>query len=137
MLHRHLVDIRPQPGVREVLESLHAAGERLYILSSNSNENVEKYLQHHRLASYFSGVYGGASLLGKAPRLNKLIEAEKVDVAKSWYVGDETRDVIAAHAVGLRIISVSWGYNSREALAAKEPDLLVDKPGQLLKGVRH
>lgn len=132
MIRNHLRSITVHVGVEEVLGRLHASGERLYVLSSNSTDNVRQYLKWHDLTQYFSGIYGGASLLGKAPRLTKLIAREAVDVTKSWYVGDETRDIIAAHAVGLRAMSVSWGYNSHEALAAKEPDALVDTPAELL-----
>jgi len=135
MLEKHLKDIHPHPGIHKLLKELQDRGERMYILSSNSTENVNSYLQHHELDQYFKSVYGGVSILGKAPRLLKLIEKERVDLDSSWYVGDETRDVIAARAVKLKIASVTWGYNSREALAVKEPDLLVDTPAQLLKGI--
>lgn len=133
MLQKHLTDIHPHPGIHALLEKLQASGLPLYILSSNSTENVKGYLKHHDLEKYFRKVYGGASVLGKAPRLHKLIDAEQVDVSNSWYVGDETRDVIAAHAVGLKIAAVSWGYNSREALVIKNPNAVVDTPEQLLK----
>jgi phosphoglycolate phosphatase-like HAD superfamily hydrolase len=135
ILQKHLKDIHPHPGIHKVLTELQERGERLYILSSNSTENVNDYLQHHHLDHYFKSVYGGASIWGKAPRLLKLIEKEQVDVRSSWYVGDETRDVIAARAVGLKIASVTWGYNNREALVAKEPDLLAGTPATLLKGL--
>lgn len=133
MLQRHLTDIHPHPGIHVVLEQLQASGLPLYILSSNSTENVKKYLQHHNLEKYFRKVYGGASVLGKAPRLHKLIDTEHIDVPNSWYVGDETRDVIAAHAVGLKIASVTWGYNSREALVIKNPNVVVDTTEQLVQ----
>lgn len=135
MLQKHLTDITPHPGIHAVLATLQARDVRMYILSSNSTQNVNDYLKHHDLAKYFNEVYGGASLLGKAPRLNKLIETERIDKANSWYVGDETRDVIAAHAVGLHMASVTWGYNSREALEIKQPDFLADTPEALLKGL--
>lgn len=133
MLHKHLTDIHPHKGIHALLTKLDAQGIPLYILSSNSTENVNKYLGHHDLEKYFKKVYGGASVLGKAPRLHKLLDAEKINVADSWYVGDETRDVIAAHAVGLKIASVTWGYNSREALAIKDPNIVVDTTEQLFK----
>lgn len=131
LLRTYLADIKAQRGIREVLASLQARGERLFIVSSNSTENVRDYLAAHGLEKYFAGVYGGASLLGKARHLHKVIEKERIDTARSWYVGDETRDIIAAHAVSLRIASVSWGYNSRESLAAKQPDVLVDTAAEL------
>jgi phosphoglycolate phosphatase len=131
LLRTYLSDIKAQRGVREVLASLQARGERLFIVSSNSTENVREYLEAHGLGGYFAHIYGGASLLGKARHLHKVIDRERIDTARSWYVGDETRDIIAAHAVGLRVVSVSWGYNSRQSLAAKAPDALVDTAAEL------
>ncbi|MEO6761851.1 MAG: HAD hydrolase-like protein [Candidatus Saccharimonadales bacterium] len=134
-LQKHLKDIDLQPGITDVIKKLHDSGWHLHILSSNSTENVNKYLARHKLKRYFISVYGGASLVGKAPRLNKLISAQGVDSERSWYVGDETRDIIAAHAVGLRSAAMSWGYNTREALALREPTLLVDNAKDLLAGI--
>jgi phosphoglycolate phosphatase-like HAD superfamily hydrolase len=133
MLREHLQDIAIHKGMLDAIRKLHEDGILLYVLSSNSTENVETYLKRHRLSGYFSGVYGGASLLGKAPQLLKLIDRAHIDVERSWYVGDETRDVSAARSVGLKVASVTWGYNNRIALERKEPDALVDTAPALVK----
>jgi len=133
MLRKHLTGIPVHAGMPIMLEMLQAQGILMYILSSNSTENVREYLRWHKLSQYFSGVYGGASLVGKAPRLLKLIEKEGLETKNSWYVGDETRDVSAARAVGLHIVSVTWGFNTRKALAAKKPDALADTAEDLLQ----
>lgn len=126
MLRAHMHGIAVHAGVADMLEYLHGKGVPLYILSSNSTENVQKYLQWHKLSHCFAGVYGGVSLLGKAPRLAKLIETENLSLPGSWYVGDETRDIAAARSVGLHIASVTWGYNTRTTLEQKAPDAVVD-----------
>lgn len=133
LIHAHMKNVRLHRGIVVAIQQLHERGEHLYILSSNSTENVQEYIGGHNLTEYFVGVYGGASLLGKAPRLNKLIQQEQINVAQSWYIGDETRDIIAAHAVGLRAMSVTWGYNSRQALGALQPDAIADTTKELLE----
>jgi phosphoglycolate phosphatase len=132
-LHSHLHGIPLHKGMKPLIRQLHDKGVPLYVLSSNSTENVHSYLRRHDMQQYFHGAYGGASMLGKAPRLLKLIENEKIDLEHSWYVGDEMRDVSAARAVGLHIVSVTWGYNSHAALTTKEPDAIVDTPAELKK----
>ena len=132
MMHQHLHGIPVHKGMTEALERLHQDGIPLFVLSSNSTENVESYLAWHKLSHLFAGVYGGASLLGKAPRLLKMIDEQQVDVAHSWYVGDETRDVSAARSVGLHIASVTWGYNTRAALERKRPDALIETANELV-----
>lgn len=132
-LHSHLHGIPLHKGMKVLIKQLHEKGIPLYVLSSNSTENVHSYLRRNDMQKFFNGAYGGASMLGKAPRLLKLIDNEKIDVAHSWYVGDEMRDVSAARAVGLRVASVSWGYNSHAALQTKEPDAIVDTTTELKK----
>lgn len=133
MLRDHLHGIPVHKGVANTLKSLYEQDIPLYVLSSNSTENVHSYLQRHKLTQYFSGIYGGASLLGKAPLILKMIKKEHISVKGSWYVGDEVRDVSAARAVGLHSASVTWGYNTHVALATKEPDAIVDSAEELRK----
>jgi phosphoglycolate phosphatase len=135
MLREHLYGIPVHKGMAEALHTLHEHGVPLFILSSNSTENVRKYLQRHKLLDCFDGVYGGASLLGKAPLILKLLGKEKLRPDHTWYVGDEMRDVSAARAVGMKSISVTWGYNTHAALITKEPDHLVDTAQELLKAL--
>jgi phosphoglycolate phosphatase len=131
MLRDHLYGIDVHKGVADMLKQLYEQDIPLYVLSSNSTENVHSYLQRHKLAQYFSGIYGGASLLGKASLILKMLKKEHISLKGSWYVGDETRDVSAARAVGLHIVSVTWGYNTHMALETKHPDAIVDTAKQL------
>ena len=48
---------------------------------------------------------------------------------ETLYIGDEVRDIDACRKTGIRIISVTWGFNSKEALCRKNPDFLVDSAG--------
>jgi pyrophosphatase PpaX len=47
------------------------------------------------------------------------------------YVGDAPSDLQAARAAGVAAIGVTWGACPREALAAEEPDAVVDTPAEL------
>lgn len=136
MFRDHMGSVRVHPGISSILADLQARGVPLYVLSSNSKENVEQYLRDHHLEGYFSAIYGDAGLLGKARSLSRLFKKEGIQPTGSWYIGDETRDIVGAHAAGLKVISVSWGYNSRQALLDKEPDILVDTPAQLATALK-
>lgn len=133
MFRSHMRSVHVHEGITEVIAQLHAQNVQLYILSSNSKSNVQKYLQWHHLDGYFVNIYGNAGLLGKTRKLRTLFKNEHIESTGSWYIGDETRDIISSRAAGLRSIAVSWGYNSRAALANKKPDALVDTPSQILK----
>lgn len=133
MFRSHMRSVHVHAGIQEVLQELTKQKIPLYVLSSNSKSNVQKYLQLHGLDRYFKNVYGNAGILGKARKLHTLFKNEGVTPEDSWYVGDEVRDIIGAHAAKLPIVAVSWGYNSRRALSDKQPNALVDTPEELLR----
>ena len=132
MFFLHMRSIKVHEGMPEVIKTLHEQRIPLFVLSSNSKSNVQKYLRWNHLDSYFKNIYGSAGVFGKARKLHVLFKNEQVDAKGSWYIGDETRDITGAHAVGLKIIAVSWGYNSRRALLDKAPDALADTPAEIL-----
>jgi phosphoglycolate phosphatase-like HAD superfamily hydrolase len=131
LLNERIHTINPIVGIPEVLAVFHARGQRLAILSSNSEGNVSSFLTRHGL-NYFSFVKTSSKLFGKAGQMKRLLREQRLGPSEVIYIGDETRDIEAAKEVGLAIAAVTWGYNSTSALAAMEPDHLLVSPGQLL-----
>lgn len=122
----------PFPGVADALHELRARGCRTAVVSSNSQKNIELFLERHGLHG-FDTLSCGVSLFGKAPRLRKLVAELGVPAHHACYVGDEIRDVEAAVAAGAASIAVSWGYGHRDALHAARPTHVVDTPAQLAR----
>ena len=48
------------------------------------------------------------------------------------YIGDETRDIEAAHDAKIKIIAVTWGLNSRQILTKYKPEWLVNAPDDVI-----
>lgn len=111
------------PYLTEVLMELHK-GNKLGILTTNSKQNVERFLKNHDLTDYFNFVYSNTNLFGKDKVLKKL----KPDL----YIGDETRDIEAAKSAGIKSVGVIWGFESEKLLKEARPDFLVEKPNDLL-----
>lgn len=120
------------PGMGKALEELHAEGHQLFIVSSNSGRNVKKFLKQHHLYSYFVEVRGNAGLFGKSRALNKLMKGNSLDLKDCIYIGDETRDIIATKAIGMRVISVSWGFAEAEFLKSLHPTAFAEKPQDIV-----
>ena len=74
-------------------------------------------------------------MFGKDKVLRKLLKIQKVPLGHAVYVGDETRDIDAARAVGISVIAVSWGAHSRSLLETREPDYLIDSVSELRLGL--
>jgi phosphoglycolate phosphatase len=113
------------PGMEQVLRDLHELGIHLAVVSSNSTENVERVLGPE-LASLFEMFECGASMFGKSSRFQKVIKKTHVAPEETLCIGDEIRDLEAAHKAGLDFGAVSWGYTLPEALRNHTPQLVFE-----------
>ncbi len=123
---------KPFARLPETLMFLKKEGFRLGIITSNLKKNVELFLQKNNLR-VFDFIYcdNSAFLLGKGNKLKKLIEKNRWRHDEVIYVGDEVRDIEAAKEAGIKIISVGWGFNSKEILEKQKPDFFINKPEEL------
>jgi phosphoglycolate phosphatase len=117
-------------GMPTAIEEL-AQGLPLFILSSNSHEAITDFLGRYELENCFRDVQTGSSLFGKAKKLSSLIKKKGLIKGQCLYVGDETRDIEAAHTVGIKCLAVGWGYSTPEALKKYKPDFLISNPSEL------
>jgi phosphoglycolate phosphatase len=125
--------VQPFDDIPEVIKKLHAEGHELFIVSSNTVQNIHAFLHHHELHTYFLEIYGGIGLFSKAPSLRKLLKEQKLDKKDVLYIGDELRDVQAAQAVGIRSIAVTWGFAQPSSLEKLQPTALAKTPSALLR----
>ncbi len=126
-----LMETPPVEGIAELLEALSGRGYRLGVLSSNAGSSVRQYLERYGLQG-FDFVVAGTGLFDKASALRKLLRREGLQPRELLYVGDELRDLEAAHAAGACFAAVGWGYTSLERLAAATPDYVLEHPTDLL-----
>jgi len=81
---------------------------------------------------YFDFIYSDGSLFGKGKILKRVLKKYEFFKRNVVYVGDEVRDIDAAREAGIKIVSVSWGFNSKEVLGSNKPNYIVDTPAELL-----
>jgi phosphoglycolate phosphatase len=125
-------EVQPFSGIPEALRELWSRGCKTAVVSSNSESNIRELLVRHDL-DHFEVFSCGATMFGKATRLRKLITHPKLTGTRYFYIGDETRDVVAAQEAGLHSISVTWGYATPSTLAAQNPTHLANTPAELVR----
>jgi len=115
-------------GMGEALKDLKSRGVVLGVLTSNSSINVHKFLSQNDI-EYFDFVISSDSIFGKDRALKKI--KRSLSCNKVFYVGDETRDIIAAKKSGVTAVAVSWGYNNSNILQRAKPHYILNKPSEL------
>jgi phosphoglycolate phosphatase len=111
-------------GVGALLRRTKTAGIRIGVVSSNSELNIRVGLGAE-LAALIDGFACGAGLFAKSAKLRRLARRMEVPDSAVLCVGDDSRDIEAAHAVGLKGAAVTWGYAREEAFTRVRPDFVV------------
>ncbi len=130
-LRAKIYDIALIEGMREVISMVRAKAKTVGILTSNSKENVELFLEKNDMVGSFDFIKSSSKLSGKAKCLKRIMKDIQSDSLKTIYIGDEVRDIEACKKVKLPIISVTWGFNASEILEKHSPEFLVDTIDQL------
>ncbi|MDQ8732941.1 HAD-IA family hydrolase [Paenibacillus sp. LHD-38] len=121
------VHLQPVEGIRDVLFSLKKNGYSFGILSSNTSENIQQFLDLNEFPS-FDFIHSATNLFGKHKAITSMARKLQIHRSRMLYVGDEQRDVQACKKIGVKIAAVTWGFDSATLLAAAKPDFLCDSP---------
>jgi len=131
-LHKEIDSVKPIDGLKEALQQLKSLGFKMGILTSNSMKNVVGFLKNNEI-DLFDFIHATPKIWSKNRSLLGLIEEYLTEGAEPIYIGDETRDIIAAQKAGVRCAAVTWGYNSPKALQGQSPDYIVNDPQDLIR----
>ena len=133
MMRGNITRLQMIEGMAEVILELRRHVRSFGILTSNASANVELFLQTHGLREPFDFISSTSKLNGKAKHLKAIRKTFSLRHEEMLYIGDELRDVKASQKAGIPVAAVTWGFNSRESLAAEKPDYLFDHPADFLR----
>ncbi|MGH7233862.1 MAG: HAD hydrolase-like protein, partial [Candidatus Saccharimonadales bacterium] len=135
MMAKDIHDIPLIDGMDEALAKLHAAKFEMFIVTSNSKRNVERFLSIRGVLGDFKAVYGGAGMFSKQRLIRKALKQNRLAPGSVVYVGDEVRDIESAKAINMPIIAVTWGFNTEQLLLQYQPTLIARTPKQLADAI--
>lgn len=115
------VGLQPVDGIREVLFSLKDNGYSLGILS------FQRFLDLYEL-TVFDFIHSSTNLFGKHKAITSMARKFQIDRNQMLYVADELRDVQACKKIGVKIVAVTWGFDSASLLAEAKPDFICNSP---------
>jgi phosphoglycolate phosphatase len=124
--------MRPFDGLIPVLYALQK-DHLLAVISSNGSRTIHRMLERFGFDPYFKEILGSDFLFSKKEKIDHALAKYGIPLERTFYIGDTTGDIVEARAAGIRTVAVTWGWHSRERLAAAHPDFLVDRPEDLLR----
>jgi len=128
--------MKPFDGLIPVLAALQK-DSILAVVSSNGYRTIRTMLDRFGFAPYFREILGADFRISKKEKIAYTLEKYGIPGERAFYVGDTAGDIREARAAGVRSVAVTWGWHSRERLAAAGPDFLVDTPEELLTIPAH
>ncbi|MDY0201061.1 MAG: HAD-IA family hydrolase [Tenuifilaceae bacterium] len=134
-LFSEIKNVEPFDGITEMLHTLKQSGYNLGVVTSNSKKNVEHFFEEHNLNNIFSSIHTSKHLFGKHKVIAKYMRQHDITKETAVYIGDEARDIEATQKIGIPIIAVSWGFNTKNILEMYKPFAIVDSPKELLSTI--
>ena len=119
---------RPYPGVRDTLVLLRRQGYRTAVCTNKAERATIAVLRGLDLFDLFDGIAGGDRFAVRKPdpgHLLGLIAELGGRPERAAMIGDNENDAAAAHAAGLPLILMRYGY-ARVEPATLEPAVLLD-----------
>jgi phosphoglycolate phosphatase len=121
------------PGVRESLDRLRAAGQRMAVLTNKPVEVSRAILSGLGVSAHFFQVYGGGSFEYKKPHpigVETLIRETGAARERTMMAGDSSVDILTARNAGVKSCGLTYGFQP-ETLRDPPPDLLFDRMEKL------
>jgi len=131
---RPLLHTRPFDGIAQAVELLRAAGVRLAVLSNKPHEMTVAVVRSFWPGNTFDHIQGYVEECHRKPEpyyILRICEEFGVRPADTCMIGDTPTDMEAARRAVAIGVGVTWGFRTREELAAAGADLLVDEPAEL------
>ncbi len=125
-------EMQPVTAIIDVVEELQK-NNILLVISSNYSQTISAALEQFKFNGYFQEVLGSDFLLSKKDKVLYAIKKYQIDPEDIYYIGDTTGDIQEGRAAGVKTVGVTWGWHSKERMAAAQPDYLVNKPQELLQ----
>jgi phosphoglycolate phosphatase len=105
------------PGIAELLDLLDGRGLPWGVVTNKPERMTDPLLRKLGLSERMSCAVSGDTLPQRKPHPAPLLlacERSGVAAAKSIYVGDDARDVVAGRAAGMTTIAAAYGYITAE-----------------------
>lgn len=127
-------------GTLDTLEQLYNWGHPLGVVTSKSNEMMERGLRHTGMDVYMKTMIGCDSCPIHKPDpypVHMALEELGYEPHEAVFVGDSPHDIASGNAAGVTTIAALWGPFTKNELALYKPSLYLDKITELPRAVQR
>lgn len=116
------------PHVKTVVEKLHNAGIKLFMVSNCTQNGLPNFLAFTHLKKYFTDTLSFGQT-GREKDYNIALMVRKHALQRPLYVGDTEGDCRSAHAAGVPFAWASYGFGR----GVQDPEYTLESLNDLLK----
>lgn len=127
--------VTPYEGIAELLKELHERGIRSAVLSNKPHRQTVKVAEEIFGKGTFDVVWGQQEGIARKPSPDGICAILKklgVEKEECLYVGDSEVDIATGRNAAVKMVSVAWGFRTREELQTAGADYMIDRPEELL-----
>lgn len=125
-------DIKPIEGVVPIVDEMHK-NHCLIVISSNESSSIKEALELFKYDGYFRKILGSDFMLSKKDKILYAVKKYQLPPGDIYYIGDTTGDIKEGKEAFVKTVGITWGWHSKEKMAAAKPDYLFDHPTELLQ----
>jgi len=134
----YLEDSKAYDGIPEMIQALKERQIRLSVVSNKVQGYVVDLIATRFPDTHFDIVYGEGNGQKRKPDPQGLLEAcdaMGLSPDEVLMIGDSEADLASARAIGMKMIAVSWGFNSVEKLKLVGCTTFVYHPKEVLEAL--
>lgn len=112
------------PGTLEVIQTLHAAGHPMGIVTSKSNYMMDRALSFTEIARYMDTTIGSDSCTRHKPDpfpVHLALQELGYTTTEAVFIGDSPHDMNAGNSAGVTTIAALWGPFTKDQLRPTNP----------------
>jgi pyrophosphatase PpaX len=130
----------PYGGALETLEQLYTWGHPMGVVTSKSNEMMERGLRHTGMDVYMKTMIGCDSCTIHKPDpfpVQMAMNELGYEPHETVFVGDSPHDIASGNGAGVTTIAALWGPFTKSQLAPYKPTLYLDRITDLPRAVQR
>lgn len=128
-------EIKVPDEIKEMLREL-SKEYQFAVVSSTHSRSIREILERENLLHYFDDICGSDVHFNKAWKIRSLLGQYGFRPEETVFVTDTSGDVYEAHECKVKSIAVTWGFQSKETIAASKPEVVVDSVAELFLAIK-